>query len=150
MIKAEPLPPPTIFRMTRPMWDEMRQDAARRAPEEACGLIAGRRRGDCLEAEWLISTTNLLHSATRYRIDPQEQLAAFDRMDEQGLELVGIYHSHPNGPEELSPTDLAEAYYPETAYLVWSGQSGEWRCTAYSVQGKQVTPIRIQLVEAQN
>jgi proteasome lid subunit RPN8/RPN11 len=140
---------PTNLQISRHAWEQMRQDVARRAPEEACGLLAGRRQGEQLVADLLIITTNLLHSATRYRIDPHEQLAAFNQMEAQGLELVGIYHSHPQGPENPSPTDLVEAYYPEAVQLIWSGRDGEWTCAAYTIQPGSVTPVSIQLVESQ-
>ena len=137
---------PRTFQVDRQTWEQMRLDVARRAPEEACGLLAGERKGSQLQASRLFITANLLHSATRYRIDPHEQLAAFNQMEAEGLELVGIYHSHPHGPEEPSPTDLAEAYYPEAVYLIWSGRNGEWSCQAYSIQQALVTPVRIKIL----
>ena len=138
---------PRTFQVDRQSWEQMRLDVARRAPEEACGLLAGLRQGSQLQASRLFITANLLHSATRYRIDPHEQLAAFNQMEAEGLELVGIYHSHPHGPEEPSPTDLAEAYYPEVVYLIWSGRNGEWSCQAYSIQQALVTPVRIKILK---
>jgi proteasome lid subunit RPN8/RPN11 len=137
------------LQIPRHAWEQMRQDVARRAPEEACGLIAGRRMGGRLVANLLFITTNQLHSATRFRVDPHEQLAAFNQMESQGLELVGIYHSHPQGPDEPSITDLAEAYFPEAVHLIWSGRDGEWACAAYLIQAGCVTPVSIQLLEAQ-
>jgi proteasome lid subunit RPN8/RPN11 len=69
----------------------MSADVESRAPQEACGLLAG--KGDItLE---VIPITNELHSTVRFRMDPIEQLRAFQLIDDQGLELVGIYHSHP-------------------------------------------------------
>jgi proteasome lid subunit RPN8/RPN11 len=50
-------------------------------------------------------------------------------MEAQGLEMVGIYHSHPHGPDSPSPTDIAEAYYPDAVYLIWFRQDGEWAAT---------------------
>ena len=52
-------------------------------------------------------------------------------MEELGFELLAIYHSHPNGPDHPSPTDLAEHAYPETAALIWYPQAGVWRCRAF-------------------
>lgn len=140
---------PQTLQISRHIWEQMRLDVASRAPEEACGLLAGRRQEDQLQASLLFITTNLLHSPTRYRIDPQEQLAAFNRMDDLGLELVAIYHSHPQGPDAPSPTDLAEAYYPEAAYLIWSGRAGEWVCAGYAIQHGRIFPVSLQLVETQ-
>lgn len=140
--------PPTTLRLDRQFWEQMRLDVAQRAPEEACGLLAGERQGDQLLVRRLFILTNLLHSAARYRLDPQEQLSAFNQMEAEGMELVGIYHSHPDGPDEPSPTDLAEAYYPEAAYLIWSRSHGIWICRAFAIQQGRATPLHITLLEA--
>ena len=39
-----------------------------------------------------------------------------------GLELLGIYHSHPNGENQPSPRDIERAYYPDAAYFIISPQ----------------------------
>ena len=62
---------------------------------------------------------------TRYRIDPREQLRAFRSMDEQGEELVAIYHSHPASQPFPSPTDRDEANYPDAFYVLVSLRSTE-------------------------
>jgi len=139
----------TTLQIDRQIWEQMRLDVARRAPEEACGLLAGQRQGNRLWGRCLFITTNLHHSPTRYRIDPHEQMAAFNQMEAQGLDLIGIYHSHPAGPDEPSPTDLAEAYYPEAAYLIWSRNNEEWACRAFAIQQACVTPVKIEILEAQ-
>jgi proteasome lid subunit RPN8/RPN11 len=60
----------------------------------------------------VIPVENELHSPVRFRMAAQEQLKAFLRFEERGLELVGLFHSHPAGPVHPSPTDLAEFAYP--------------------------------------
>jgi proteasome lid subunit RPN8/RPN11 len=126
---------------------QMRRDVARRAPEEACGLLSGQYRADSCRVVEVIPTTNELHSTVRYRIDPLEQIAAFNRIDAQELELVGIYHSHPAGPSVPSPTDIAEAFYPEAVYLIWSAAAGEWLCHAFLIQDRAVIPVEISIFD---
>ena len=125
-------------------------DVSIRSPEEACGLLAGQLRGELYLATCVYPTTNLLHSTTRYRIDPAEQLAAFKEMEAQGLEMVGIYHSHPLGPDGPSPTDIAEAYYPEAVYLIWFRLDGEWACNAYTIGKIGVYSVSIEIFDGQN
>ena len=91
--------------------------------------------------------TNILHSPVRYRMDPQEQLRAFQEIDEAGLELLAIYHSHPNGPEEPSPTDIAEAYYPEVVYLIWSLASGNWQCRGFKIKKGVITETPLSILD---
>lgn len=47
-----------------------------------------------------------------YLADPGHQLRAFRAMRQENLHLVGLYHSHPQGPSFPSLTDLRMATYP--------------------------------------
>jgi proteasome lid subunit RPN8/RPN11 len=122
---------------------QMRREVAQCSPEEACGLLSGQIEAGYYRVAAVIPATNELHSPVRYRIDPHEQIAAFNQIDAQGLELVGIYHSHPAGPPDPSPTDIAEAFYPAAVYLIWSAPEGDWRCKAFLIQDGQVIPVEI-------
>jgi len=139
------VPKPEGLRISVEDWEEMRAYAAHKAPEEACGLIAGSPDVMIYQARIIIPTTNILHSPFSFKIDPQEQLAAFNKIEADGLELIGIYHSHPNGPDEPSPTDIAEAYYPETVQLIWSRRTGAWKCRGFLIQGQAVEEISLML-----
>ncbi len=121
----------------------MLADVRRRAPEEACGLIAG------IETKGLevISITNALHSLVQYRMDPQEQLDAFNHIDQQGWELLAIYHSHPAGPAVPSATDVAEAAYPGVIHVIWFQSGGEWRCRGFLIEEEAVTEVTIHVAE---
>jgi proteasome lid subunit RPN8/RPN11 len=61
--------------------------------------------------------------------------------EEQGLELVAIYHSHPAGPEEPSATDVAHALYPEAAAIICSLSGPQPRLRAFSIVDDQVTEL---------
>jgi proteasome lid subunit RPN8/RPN11 len=112
-------------------------------PEEACGVLAGELGEEIYQTHTVIPTTNMLHSPVRYRIAPQEQLAVFNQIEEMDSELVGIFHSHPLGPDVPSHTDIAEAYYPEVVYLIWSRRAGEWRCRGFTIQDGEVSEVRL-------
>jgi proteasome lid subunit RPN8/RPN11 len=112
-----------------------------RSPEEACGLLAG--LGDEVQAVYPV--TNALHSPVRFRMEPAEQLKAFLEIEERGLELVGIYHSHPNGPDMPSPTDVKEAYYPEVVYVIVIRDGGGWRCRGYHIHEGQFREVSLQV-----
>jgi proteasome lid subunit RPN8/RPN11 len=123
----------------------MHRDVAERAPEEACGLLSGLVNPGFYQVIAVIPLTNELHSRVRYRLDPRQQIAAFNQIDAQGLELVGIYHSHPAGPPEPSPSDIAEAFYPDVVYLIWSALAGDWQCRAFLIQDGQVIQVEISV-----
>lgn len=121
----------------------MRADVLARLPEEACGLVGGRQ--GC--ARQVYPVENTLHSPTRYRLEPQEQIRVFLSLEKLGWELLAIYHSHPAGPDHPSPTDLAEASYPESIYLIWYPRDGDWACRGFILQEGQFTEIPIFIGE---
>jgi len=125
--------------------EEMRTWVSACDPEEACGLLAGRNR----QVFQVIGVENELHSRWRYRMEPHQQLRAFQRFEEQGWELQGIFHSHPAGPPDPSPSDIAEAYYPEAIHLIWSPISGEWHCRAFTIIGARIEPVILDLVSSE-
>ena len=125
------------------LWEQMRQDVQARLPQEACGLIGG-LQGRALQ---VYPAANALHSPVRYRMEPEEQVRIFLSLEKLGWDLLAIYHSHPTGPDHPSPTDLAEAAYPESVYLIWFPQEGEWTCRGFLIQDGQFTEIPIYRVE---
>ncbi len=86
-------------------------------PEEACGLIGG--TGDEGRMLWPIRNV-AADPASRFRMDPEEQVRAFAAFEGRGWAMIGIYHSHPGGPPRPSETDIAEAQYPTAYYVIIS------------------------------
>jgi proteasome lid subunit RPN8/RPN11 len=73
---------------------------------------------------------------TRYVIDPHEQLKAFRAIDAAGEELLGIYHSHPASQPYPSPTDRAEAHYPDAVYVLVSLRTNRPEIRAFHIDGE--------------
>lgn len=80
---------------------------------------------------------------TRYAIDPREQLRAFRDMEANGEELVAIYHSHPVTQPYPSPTDRAEAHYPDAVYLLVSLRDAAPEVRAYRVRDGWVREVAL-------
>lgn len=99
------------------------------------------------EVEVVIPVENVESSTTRFRMEPQAQVTALLELERAGLELVGIFHSHPTGPAGPSSTDFAELAYPEAAYLIWSPAQGGWRCRAFRLGKEGAVPLSIVVVD---
>jgi proteasome lid subunit RPN8/RPN11 len=100
------------------------------APLEACGLLAGQDS----TVESVIEVANQARSAVRFVMDPIGQLKAFEWMESNNLELVGIFHSHPAGPETVSPTDVSEAAYA-VANVILARVDDSWRARGFWIEG---------------
>lgn len=114
------------------MRDAIVAHARESAPDEACGLLAG-HAADATRSVRCANTHE--QPTTRYRIDPREQLRAFREIDDRGEELVAIYHSHPASQAYPSPTDRAEAHYPDAFYVLVSLRSEEPELRAFRIDG---------------
>ena len=98
-----------MLTIPRSMADEMVANALQEDPNECCGLLAG--KGGAVVKHYRM--TNTEHSPYRYNIDPRELLAAMREMDDNGWELMVIYHSHTHSPAYPSQTDVRMATYPD-------------------------------------
>ena len=123
-------------------WQEMLDHVELHAPLEACGLLAGKND----KVQSVIRVRNQAQSPLRFVMDPYEQLQAFDWIDSHGLDLLGIFHSHPAGPETTSPTDIAEAAY-EVVHIIWSRVQGLWQPRGFWIEHGKVTDVLLKIVD---
>lgn len=64
-----------------------------------------------------------------------------------GMQLLGIYHSHPNGPNAPSAKDIERAYYSDVAYFIASPRPGASHpLRAFSIREGIATELQIDLV----
>lgn len=119
----------------------MRQQVTADIPLESCGLLAG--SGDIVQR--VISVPNALKSATRYRFSPSAQLAAFEQIEQDGFEMLAIYHSHLKGPPHPSPTDIAEAFYP-VVYIIWSPENEVWQARGFLIENGIFIDVPLEIV----
>lgn len=85
---------------------ELRQRSQAAAPREICGFMLGRAG----RVEELFSASNTHpEPICGYRISPEESLSALRRARILDLEILGVYHSHPEGPPSLSVVDRQQA-----------------------------------------
>ena len=79
-------------------------------PHEACGLLGGR---DGKVAK-VYPMKNARPGPTTYEMDPEEQFRVMKDIREEGLAMVGMFHSHPGGHAYPSSVDVEKAYWPGT------------------------------------
>lgn len=122
----------------------MQAHARENPAEECCGLLAG---GDGLITRAFTAANVSPNPATSYEIAPREIFDRIREMRTSGLELLGIYHSHPATTNEPSPRDISQAYYPDAAYFILSPKPDAPRpVRAFSIRDGRVTEIEIEVV----
>lgn len=88
-------------------------------PAECCGLLLGRAEGgESVRIGWVEPCVNQAHDqGCRFTILPDSLLAAYRWARERGEQVVGTFHSHPQGAAVPSDIDR-ESAWPGASYLI--------------------------------
>ncbi len=127
------------MRIARPLYDEIVAHALQDAPDECCGMIAS-RDGDAVK---VFRAENAAASPLRYEIDGAEQYRIQMEIDDAGLELGAIYHSHTRSQPYPSQTDINLAFYPDALYVIVGVASDQPEVRAYTIREGQVTEAEL-------
>lgn len=86
------------------------------APFECCGVIAG--RGETVEK--IIKMENEASSNLEYSMNDAQLKRALASLDDEGIDFIGVYHSHPKSIPYPSQVDIAKASLPELFNVIIS------------------------------
>jgi proteasome lid subunit RPN8/RPN11 len=89
-------------------------------PIEACGVLIGTLAADVRTVTEVRPAKNQLSSESSYEIDPETLFQAFFYAEQNNVEVVGFYHSHPFWSADASAIDKARANYPGLSHLIYS------------------------------
>jgi proteasome lid subunit RPN8/RPN11 len=105
-------------------WDVMKSDATSSYPEECCGFFFG-KNGDqkVVSTAYPVDNRNETNRKRRFEIDPKDYMAAEKYAVDQNVDLLGVYHSHPDHPALPSETDRSQAL-PWFSYIIISVKEG--------------------------
>lgn len=99
--------------------DDVVAHCRRAYPAEVCGLVGG-REGRLERAVAVANVAEASAGRCGFRMDSRGQLLAMRAFEDAGLDLTGIYHSHPHSEAIPSRADVDLAAYPDVAYLIVS------------------------------
>jgi proteasome lid subunit RPN8/RPN11 len=106
-------------------WSIMEKSVIHAFPEESCGFFFGQTTADgvvVVLAAWQVPNATILDKKYHFKINSKDYLAAEAFATQQQLQLLGVYHSHPNQPAIPSSVDTRVAL-PDFSYLIISVNS---------------------------
>ena len=124
------------MRISQSLIDEMVAHAREDLPNECCGMVGGADG----EASVVIPVVNSAASPLRFEMDPQGQYNALKAIEDDGREMLAIYHSHTKSAAYPSQTDVNQAVaWPEQVYVIVSLEDPE----AADVKGYLLKDLKI-------
>jgi len=130
------------MRISRELLDDVIAHARAEAPNECVGMISSRGG----EAVAVHRARNAAASPLRYEIDGMEQYKIQNAIEDEGLELGAIYHSHTRSDPLPSQTDINLAFYPEALYVIVGLKADEPDVRAWRIVDGQVSEARLEVV----
>jgi proteasome lid subunit RPN8/RPN11 len=126
-----------MLRIPATVESRIKQHGASTYPEEGCGLLLGQALANGNVVAAILPVENRwpvpAEKGVRFRIAPDDMLRAELAAAEMGLDVIGVFHSHPDDQPVASPRDLAWATWPGYSYLITEvrqgdpGQSRSWQ-----------------------
>jgi len=115
-----------VLKIGKLQFEELRRHGEQTYPHECCGVLLGLIGDGVKDVRVIVRCGNTRTDSprNRYHIDPRELLRIQREARESGLDIVGFYHSHPDHPARWSQTDLAEAHWSGSSYVITSVDHG--------------------------
>ena len=100
------------------------------------------RDGDAVK---VYRAQNAAASPLRYELDGAEQYRIQMEIEDAGLELGGIYHSHTRTEPYPSQTDINLAFYPDAVYVIVGLAGDDPDVRAFSIRDGQVEEAQFEV-----
>jgi [CysO sulfur-carrier protein]-S-L-cysteine hydrolase len=128
-------------RIARELVDEIVAHAREEAPNECCGMVAAENG----RAVRVYRATNAAASPLRYEIEPRDQYRIEMAIEDAGMELGAIYHSHTRSDPYPSQTDVNLAFHPHALYLIVGLAGDEPELRAYRIVDGRVDEAEFEI-----
>ncbi|MDP2912893.1 MAG: M67 family metallopeptidase [Candidatus Omnitrophota bacterium] len=129
--------------LSKTLLDEMIEQCRREAPDEACGILAGK----VSKIEKVYRMDNAEKGPATFFMDPKEQFKAMKDIRQLGLEMIGIYHSHVASQAYPSGHDVEMAFYPEASYVIISLKNMESpQVRSFKIAEGEITEEEVRIV----
>jgi len=109
--------------------DQLITHAIEQQPHESCAMLLGKKVDDAWNIKEIFLTQNIDNSQINFTISPEELLKGYQLAEKMHLELVGIFHSHPNSDTTPSDTDKKFMRNNPVPWIIFSGVTND--LTAY-------------------
>ncbi|MHC4326389.1 MAG: M67 family metallopeptidase [Planctomycetota bacterium] len=126
------------------IFDDMLEQARAEAPIEACGILAGGNG----RVEKLYKMTNVEKRRDHFMMAPAEQFAAVKDIRSASLDMLAVYHSHPETPARPSAEDIRLALTPGMIHVIVSLQGVNGPVVkGFQIEDGSINEVPVKIVE---
>jgi len=134
---------PLILRLQRSHVESLKRETERVHPVEACAMLFGKLSKNEAVVEKVEVAQNRLRSTTRFEVDPEKVAASITEAEKEGLEFIGLFHSH---PAPAAPSSIDRKFmrlWGDALWLILSSTDGN--LAAYQLTDGKVKEATIRI-----
>ena len=115
-------------------------EAINKKPNESCALLFGKKENDEIKINEIFPAENIEESPINFTISNEQLIQGYKIAEEKGLEVIGIFHSHPDSEPYPSATDKKFMEINPVIWLIFSVSKNEFK--AYTFES-DIVPISL-------
>ena len=109
--------------LSQSVLEKLRKHAENEEPNEACAILFGKEN----RISDMFLTQNVKQSPINFAISNEQLIEGYKRAEDEDLQVVGIFHSHPNSEAFPSKTDKRFMETNPVTWIIYSGVNKEFR-----------------------
>ena len=107
------------------------KEALRASPNESCALLFGKKENNKMVIKEVFLAKNIEESPVNFTISNEQLIHGYKEAEEKGLDVIGIFHSHPNSEPYPSTTDKKFMEINPVAWVIFSDISKGFKAYMY-------------------
>lgn len=104
------------------------------SPYESCALLFGKKSNNLVTVSEIFLTQNMEHSSVNFTVSPDELIQAYSQAEKLGMDVVGIFHSHPSSEAYPSTTDKKFMEINPVVWIIYSGVHDDFNAFLFDNQ----------------
>ncbi len=116
--------------------------AKNNTPNESCAILFGKIENETFDVRDVFLTKNIENSPVNFTISNDELLAAYSEAEKRRLEVIGIFHSHPDSVAYPSSTDKKFMEINPVPWVIFSGKNKEFKAYIFE---SEIIPISLEI-----
>jgi proteasome lid subunit RPN8/RPN11 len=116
--------------------------AKKNIPNESCAILFGKIENENFAVKDVFLTKNIENSSINFTISNDELIIAYSEAEKRKLEVIGIFHSHPDSNAYPSLTDKKYMEINPVPWVIFSNKSKEFRAYIFE---SEITPISLEI-----
>ena len=116
-----------IIKISESLRKNLELHANEQNPYEACAILLGNKDKKIWETTEIFLTENIEKSEINFTVSNEQLLEGYKMAEEKGLDVVGIFHSHPKSLPSPSNTDIKFMKGNPIPWIIYSGLTKEMK-----------------------